>query len=226
MSKKILCSIAPLLVLAVLAIAPSIASAAGEYGACAPGTREKGEPCALGEKFTAFPANTLENVVSKGVAGSGKFIIEFTRYKTGVECETVSGKGSYENVLKEGVLDGTATGELTLVNCKPIEELDAGCTEINPKTSHDIVGEVTSEVLSESKVEFFTKSGSQFDIKCMIAGSEVDVGGMSGQVKGKVERNKIVFEHAKGPESSLGNTTFTGSFESETEVGKNPVTAY
>ena len=214
MSKKILLSIAPILVLAALAVAPSMAGAA-EYGTCAKGTPENKPPCLAGEKFTPFPAGTSEKIVIKKVPGSSPFFIENDSKSRGIRCETLSGKGTVENVEGRGV----HREEWSFGGCTP--KALAGCTEINPKTHQEIIGDVNGNILSNKKIEVHIESG--FDVRCLIAEKEGDFGSMYGTAESSIKHNELIFKETRGFNAPLGlpeESNITGSYEMETEVGK------
>ena len=222
MSKKIICSIAPILVLVVFVVAPSVASAtARAYGTCIPETGHPKEvPCKTGEKFTAFFHYTPEKAVSKS---SSAFVLETETTPTkGVECKTATYKQTIENIENEALeVVGTSKGQLAFGECSPINL--GGCTEVNPKTNHEIIGEVSDQVVKNGKeVEVSLQSG--FNLKCVIAEKEVEFGSFSGLVEGKIIGNKLEFAKVSGLNvPSVGPGTITGAYATETETGKESV---
>ena len=225
MSKKILCGIAPILVLVVCAVAPSMASAAikGEYGTCSIGTPVESPPCGSGEKFTAFPLDTPVKAVSRS---SGAFIIENESETKKLECGTASYEQTIENIetIQNEKLQvvGTSKGQLAFGECTPIAL--AGCTEINPKTNHEITGEIRGETVKKGKkVQITSESG--FNMKCVVGGSEIELGDFSGRFEGTPDGPLLEFLKTKGIEGPfpIGNATITGTLKTETEAGKEPV---
>jgi len=195
---------------ALSAVVASSASAAGEYGTCLAGSPVNKPPCGAGEHFTPFASP--EMVASHGLT---EFTLENTE-KRGIKCGLLLDLGTFENVGGVGKSDDT----LTFQNCTPIEELGTGCTEINPP-KHEIVGLVLDEVLSETKAEVKIDAGTPtpFDVKCLVGGSLVDLGGVKGAAKGKVEGDKLVFTKAEGLMFFGKASTITGTNLTETLSG-------
>ena len=224
MSKKILCGIAPILVLVVCAVAPSMASAAikGEYGTCSKGTPVENPPCLAGEKFTAFPLNTPVKAVSRS---TGTFTIENGTGTRGIKCGTASYTQTIENIEKEALqIVGTSKGQLTFGECKPINL--AGCTEINPKTNHEITGEIWGDTVKKGK-KVLISLGSGFGLTCVFGGSEINLGGFGGSFEGTASETLLEFLKAEGslmgPLPLWEEATITGNLKTETEAGKEPV---
>ena len=226
MSKKILCGIAPILVLVVCAIAPSVASAAikGEYGTCSKGTPVESPPCQAGEKFTAFPLNTPVKAVS---TSTGPFTIIRIGRETGVECGTASYKQTIENIEKiQGEklqTIGTSKGQLSFGECRPIQY--SGCIEINPKTNHEITGEASAETVKKGKAVKISL-GPGFGVSCVVPGGLSERGSFWGSFEGSLNGSELRFENAigiNGPEL-IEKATITGTFiKTETEAGKEAV---
>lgn len=219
MFEKISYSILPILAMVAFVVMPSTASAS-EYGTCALGTPVAKPPCKAGEKFTAFPLGTPENVVSKS---TGAFVLEDEAGFHGIECAGVSFKGVFENTKNgAGEVDGVSRGQLSFKGCVPLKY--AGCTEINPETNHEIVGEVNGEIVEEGKgVKITLQSG--FNQRCAFDNEEEEnLGGMWGTIEGTVKSNTLIFKNAKGIKIFFDDPAhITGTYETETEAGKKPV---
>ena len=218
MSKKILCSIAPILVLAALAVAPSIASARRAFGTESGGT------------FTAFPLNTPEAVVKKA-AGNGKLVFETSvGIPRGIECNAFSGKGTVENVVRlnskgEEETVGINKEKLVFRECNPFA-IVAGCREINPKTPREITGEVTGEVSKNGKKAELTFHEPGFQVSCLFEEHEEGryLGSITGMVKGtfigdSVEFNKTESEFSQ-KDFEIWTPALVGIYVTETEAGK------
>jgi hypothetical protein len=198
---------------AVFAMSAVVASALPAMASAS--TKEYG----VGSPFKAFTVPT--NVVSEKAPGSGDFILE-NKEKEGIDCSSFSDKGVFEN--KENAkkeLIGKSIDNLTFDGCTPIKGLGVGCTEINPKTNHEITGEVSDEVISETKVEITVLKG--FNVKCVVAGSEVNLGEVTGTAKGTVKGNELSFKEAAGLKFSGEASTITGTDATKTEVTKEAV---
>ena len=196
------------------AIVASAASASGGYGTC---TSESGHaaegPCAVNEKFSPF-SESGEMVVSHSTTSF--LLLSETKPAKGIECKTLSDMGVFKNVGNVG----ESEDELDFQSCTPINL--SGCTEINPKTSHEILGKILDEVSKEGTEVMLTVEPNQLNVKCIIAGEEVELGGVTGLTNGKVKGDKLEFSKSTGLTFFANKSTITGTDLTET-LGKAPV---
>jgi len=208
MSKKLMMSIAPVLVIAAFAVMPAMASANTEaYGTVTGGV------------FTPFAGPT--NVLSEKTPGSGNFVLK-TAGGGVIECATFEDKGVNENV--GGV--GMSKDALVFDDCVVAAGPAAGCEVAN------IEGTVENEVLAGGvKVGIFNLVGFVVSLTGKPVGCPE---GIIGQVTLEKEAtevvgnqaegsNALVFEEAPGLEFNKEKATITGSDSTVTEVGGEPV---
>ena len=183
------------------------------YGTCLTGTPVTKPPCGAGETFTPF-SESGEMVVSHGTTPF--LILSEAAPVKGIECKTLSDMGIFKNVGDVGLL----TDELDFQSCTPINL--SGCSEINPKMNHEILGNVTDEISKEGTEVMITVVPGQFNLKCVIAGEEVELGGFTGLTNGKIKGDKLEFSRAGGLTFFGNKSTLTGTDLSET-LNKMPV---
>jgi hypothetical protein len=203
MSKKILMSLAPLLVMSAFAVMPAMASARVSYGT------------ETGGVFTAFANGTAVPVTSKK-AGAAEFILENVAKTAGIECSSLEDKGIVENTVVGGVATGNSALVLVFDGCKGTGLL-AGCV---PNRTGLIAGEVEDEVKTETTVEVKIKAG--FDIRC----GGTDLGSVTGAVTGTQAKKSdiLTFTEAGGLTFRGEPATITGSDETtQNSTGKGVV---
>ncbi len=200
-----------LCLVAAFAVGATVTSGASAnlYGTCLAGTPETKPPCGKGETFTPF-SEAGEMVVSHGTTTF--LLLSETTPAKGIECQTLSDMGIYKNVADIGLSLDT----LDFKTCTPINF--SGCSEINPKTGHEITGSVNDEVETGGK-KVAIKVEEGFNVKCVIAGEEVEFGGVTGKAVGTVSGDKLEFSKAKGLLFFGNNSTITGTNLTETLNG-------
>jgi hypothetical protein len=214
MHKKFLfTSLTALLAVAAFAVMPAMASAATrEYGTCAKAAPETKPPCAAKDKFTPFAEGSAIPVLTKNVAQTGKFIVQYEKTPgTGFECEKLSGQGILIN------LGGVGYSESTLIfeKCKGTGALEF-CNTGKINGSEKIEGLVSDEVNAAGEDEVTVRAG--FNIACEISpGSFLDLGGPTGGAKSQEVPGKgyaTNFNKAKGWIFAGEPWTLTGTIES------------
>ena len=205
-----LCLVAAFALSAAMA---SGASATNLYGTCLTGTPVTKPPCGAGEHFTPFSASG-EMVVSHGTT---PFVLASVATPVkGIECKKLEDMGIFSNMGENGF----STDELIFKECTPNNL--SGCTEINPKMNHEILGSITDEVIEEGSEVMITVGPGQFNVKCVIAGEEVELGGVEGLTNGKIKGDTLVFSKSAGLKFFGNNSTITGTDLNET-LNKMPV---
>ena len=231
MIKKLLLSIAPVLVLASFAVMPAFAQAeTKEYGTCELGGIEESPPCPKGEKkFTAF--TTKVAVLSKKRAGSGNFNLE-TAGGGIIECTTLTDMGTDENVGTPPNAVGHSTDTLFFDGCKVAVGALKGC-EVNSffADKGDVVVTITNLVLKETEVEIKLPAGG---VELEVPGTQKGIvacetktalGSVTGTAKGTQAKgtNILAFAKAKGLKLGIEEATITGETETITEGTKKQV---
>jgi hypothetical protein len=219
MIKKLLLSIAPVLVLASFAVMPAMASAnTREYGTCETGTHTAG--CPTGEKnFKAFTAKT--KVRDKKVVGSANFILENTVSHAKIECKKVFSAGIDENVGTPPNAVGHSTDTLIFEECST--KVGTATCKVSTGGSSVIAGTVSDEVLAGGLgVSITVTSGFEINFQgnepeC--PPEETEVGTVTGTTSGTqaVETNILKFAAATGLKLNGVASTITGSTETVTQ---------
>ena len=185
-------------------------------------TARRGQTMPNGRRIHRAPLNTPVKAVSRS---TGKFTIENNSGVRRLICGTTSYKQTIENI--ETILEGKSKvvgitkGQLTFGEC--VQQFSLGCTEINPKTNHEITGEMRGEIIKKGIENLFTLE-SGFNMKCVIGGYETELGSFDGRFWGTpVYGGALIFEKNPGIEGmpfAGENDNITGTFTTETEVGK------
>ncbi len=204
-----------LCLVAAFAFSAAVTSGASAhlYGTCLAGTPETKPPCGAGETFTPF-SETGEMVVSHGTTPF--LLLSKATPVKGIECKTLTDMGILRNLGDVGL----SADALTFQSCTPINL--SGCTEINPKMNHEILGNITDEIGKNGKEIIITVGPGQFDVNCIIGGEELELGGVTGSTAGTVNGDKLEFSKAGTLEFFHLPSTITGTDLSET-LGKMPV---
>lgn len=206
MSKKILMSLAPLLVVSAFAVMPAMASARLSYGT------------ETGGVFTPFASST--KVVTKGTTA-----YKLTASGETIECKTLADHGTVKNEGTPSV--GHSEETLEFGECMVTTGTFKGC-KVASAGFADINGTITDVVTSEQTVEITVTGGFVITFTgspagCPAAGTEL--GTVTGHATGVQLRktNKLEFSESTGLKF-LGEEAFiTGTDESNTEVGAKPV---
>lgn len=206
-----------LCLVAVFALSAAMASGASAhlYGTCSLGTPEVKPPCKAGETFTPF-SETGEMVVSHGTTPF--LLLSVATPVKGIECKTLSDMGILRNLLKGTEEIAESEDSLVFQSCTPINL--SGCTQVNLRSNHEILGNVTDLVSSNGKKVTVTVPASQFNVKCLIAGEETELGDVTGSAEGTVTGNELEFSKAKGLEFFHLPSTITGTNLTDTLGGK------
>lgn len=225
MIKKLLFSLAPLLVVAAFAMTSAAAQAQLTYGTCAPGVHSAN--CPAGEKFTAFTTGKAEKVTSKKVAGSGPETL--TSALGTITCKSLTDKGTVTNVLKGGVATGTSELTLEFDECStvymekvcPVQTDENGAGNIDAVVTDEVITATTVKVniVGEVTIVF---SGPP-PTGCPPKGTEV--GKVTGSATGTetAKTNVLKFSNTGGFLFNGGASTFTSEDELVTSPGGLPV---
>ena len=228
MIKKLLLSIAPVLVLASFAVMPAFAQAqTTAYGTCETGEPQEFPPCPEGEKkFKAFTTTPVKVVDQKAI-GNGNFIL--TDKVTGgkIECEGLISTGTDKNTA--GV--GESAETLSFHHCFTIFEGKRCRVSTVGAGGSSIVGTVTDKVLAGGLTVQITVTGGFALVfsgppptGCLPFGTKI--GTVTGKATGAqaAGSNVLEFTKTKGLKLNLTDETeFTGSVETYTEGTDKPV---
>jgi hypothetical protein len=216
--KKLILGAAPVLAVMAFAVMPAMAQAeTKEYGTCgATGTVKAVPPCKVGEEFFT-PFKVATKVIDKK-HGTKPLVLENKAKTADISCTTFSSAGTYEN--KEKV--GHSTDKLTFDGCTGSGAFE-GC-EVNPKTNHEITGEITDVVVTEKTVKIEVVKG--FDVIVVCSGIEKNLGEVTGSAVAKVEGDVSKFQN--NPEEfnlvfAGEKSKIEGEAETVTEAGSKPV---
>ena len=205
-----------LCLVAAFALSAAMASGASAhlYGTCLTGEPVNNPPCKGGEHFTPF-SESGEMVVSHGTTPF--LLLSETTPAKGIVCTTLEDMGIFKNDANDV---GLSEDELVFKSCTPINL--SGCTMINQGKGLEITGKILDEVSSTGKEALVTVEPNQFNVKCVIAGEEVELGFVTGSPKGKVNGDKLEFSKSGGLTFFGNNSTITGTNLTET-LNKMPV---
>lgn len=224
MIKKLLLTLAPVLVLASFAVMPAFAQAQTRaYGICEKGTPHTAE-CPAGEKnFKAFTNKVAVKVITKKTKEGPPFVLTDTVTGGVIECKSLNDKGTVENV--GGI--GKSKEELTFDECSVLVGTTR-CKVITAGNSPNVVGTVTDIVEPGGTTVTITVTGGFALIfdglpaspPCPAAGTPI--GTVTGSATGAqaAGSNDLVFKAAPGLFLGKDASTITGNDESFFENAK------
>jgi hypothetical protein len=217
--RKLIWGLTPLLATAAFMVAPAVALAGTAYGVCGATGTIFSPPCAAGASEFFAPSFLVTNITSKSTTS---FALENTSGE-GIECKELTDKGSETNIAGVGYSVGDM---LRFKECMPKKGVGTNCTAINPPT-REIEGIVSDKVESETKVGVTIVSG--FNVKCIVAGVERELGNIVNEkgiaVKGTAtaKTNELIFNKAANLSFFGFSVTISGTDKTTTETGGQPI---
>lgn len=167
--------------------------------------------------FTAFALGEQVMVVSHGTT---PFVLLNEAGTKGITCELLLDQGLIHNGEVGTEMVGLGTEELDYQGCTPIAL--AGCTKINLATSPGLINGIVNQTTVKKGKAVKVTVASGFNIKCLIGGTETELGNVTGSVEGTANGSLLEFTKAKGLTFFTEKSTINGDNLTDT-LGGVPV---